>query len=292
MEKTERIMSAPTDNSALVVIALDASEPGDFAIELAGSLAGTAAPELLGLFVENALLLEHASSRQAREILLTGGERALDRDALERQLRSQAERARARFEAASVRLGLAHRFEVARGDILAESVRRAAAARMLVVGRGALATAGARALTALPQQMLEARLPLVLLARESWQRGRAIAAIVDAPETADAVLDAAGLIARHSGSPLTVLLAVEPGSDPHTVVDAVRNALRRRGIGRSNVIPIGGAKLPGIERAARACQARLLVTKAPAEADESAALAELLRCFTGAVLLVRSGHIP
>ncbi len=146
-------MTGPNEERSLVVIALDASAPSDFAIELAGSLAGTAAPELLGLYVENTLLLEHAGSRQAREILLTGAERMLDRQALERQLRSQAERARARFEAASARLGLLHRFEIARGDVFAEPIRRATAARALVLGLGPMTSvAGAP-----PAGLLDAR---------------------------------------------------------------------------------------------------------------------------------------
>lgn len=279
-----RPVTGSAENRPLVVIALDASEPGDFAIELAGSLAGPAAPELLGLYVESSLLLEHARSHRAREILLTGAERALDRRVLERQLRSQAERARARFEATSARLGLACRFEVARGDILEEPIKRAASARALVIGlRWSASTPPAGFL----QQMLDAELPLVLFAREGWHRGRSVAVVVNKLDAADATLEAAARIAKQSGSPLVVFLALEPDMDHAAITQAIENLLRDQGIGRSEIMLIQGTALAGIEQAARACHARLLVAPSPGEPEATQALGELMRRFPGALLIVR-----
>ncbi len=129
--------------------------------------------------------------------------------------------------------------------------------------------------------MLEAELPLVLLAREGWYRGRSVAVLVEELEAAGAALDAAARVARQSVSPLTVLLAVGLGP-----AGAGPSRLQERGIERSNVLLIGGTALPGIEQAARACQARLLVAPSPARPEDTQALGELLRRFPGALLLV------
>ena len=106
-----------------VLVALDAPDAKEFALDLARLVSLTTAPELLGLFVESTRLLEYAGSRLAREIMLTGRERPLERALLERQLRAESAQARAWFDAAATRLGLEHTFEVARGDFGAELAR-------------------------------------------------------------------------------------------------------------------------------------------------------------------------
>lgn len=275
---------------SLVVIAVDASESGELVIELAGSLTDTPTPELLGLYVENALLLDHARSCRAREILLTGAERPLDRQSLTRQLHAQAERARMRFEAASNRLGLRNRFEIARGDIFAEPIRRAAAARALVVAPRMLSSASSASLTGFLQQILDARLPLVLLAREGWRRGRNIAVVVDEFEAADAQLQAAARIAIQCGSSLTVLLTLPPDAEQPAFVRAVETALQGRGVEQCEIILVRSATPLAIGQAARACQARLLVV--PAQAQASQALRALFQGFPGTLLLVRPLQRP
>lgn len=272
----------------LVVVALGGAAREDYTIDLARGLAASDAPELLGLFVEDAELLEHARSRWAREILLTGEERGLDRGSLERQLRSQASQARTRFETATTRLGLRHRFEVARGNVLAEMLRRAAAAEALVVSlRQVLGSSGVWP-RGFARQFVEARLPRVLLAREGWLTGHSVAVLVDAAEPTGPVLDAAARIARQSGSPLTLLLPVIVDEGAGDIVRRAEEALALYGVAKRDIILLGGTGAAGIALAARTCRARLLVMASPAEAGESETIDELMRRFSGALMLVRS----
>jgi hypothetical protein len=281
-------MTTSAATKPLVVIALDASEREDYAIELAGILAQTDAPELLGLFVENTRLLEHAGSRWAREILLTGSERALERGALERELRSQATSVRARFEAVSARLGLRHRFEVARGETCAEPIKRAASAEALVVS---LAQAFGSGLSAgdFLRQLVAAPVPRVLLARQGWLTGRTITVLVNGvTPAADLALDAAARIAGQSGSPLIVLIPATDDDVRTAIVQRVTQALQSRDIGETRLLQLSGAAMTGVAQAALACRARLLVMPSPADPEDSAALDTLLGRFPGALMLVQA----
>lgn len=260
-----------------VVVAMSSAAREDYSIELAQELARSEAPELLGLFVEDAGLLEHAGSQQAREFLLTGEERALDRSVLEQQLRSQAAEARTRFEAATARLGLRHRFEVARGDVVAETVQRAKLAEALIVNLGQASGGSGIWPRGFARRFVELSPPRLLIAREGWLTGQSIAVVVDRIEPSGPVLDVASRVARRSGSPMTVLLA---SSGPDTVPDPSRFA--------HDVISVSGAGVGGIVLAMRACRPRLLVMSAPVREREFDVIDELMQRFSGALMLVRS----
>lgn len=280
-------MSDASPSGTLVVVALDAAEREDAAIELASLLVPAKAPELLGLFIENAQLLEHASSSRAREILLTGAERALDRAMLERQLRVQATRARTRFETASARLGLRHRFEITRGDVVTAAIDRAATAGALVLNvTRIMDTAGiwpARVLG----QIVEARLPRVLLARAGWQSGRSIVVLVDDIVSAETMLEAAARFAGQSGTPVTVLLTASKEASLTAVQARIADALRRHGIDKSDVIVLPESTSGAIVRLANAWRPRLLVAPSPAKPKELSLVEALLRRMPGALMLVR-----
>lgn len=280
-------MNAPASGASLVVVALDAVEREDYAIELACTLSHARAPELLGLFVESTELLAHARSRWAREFLLSGSERALDERALERQLRSQAARVRARFEATTARLGVRHRFEIARGGLFTEPVKRAAAAEVLVVSL-ARAVAGGFSVSGFLRELRETHVPKILFARQGWLTGQSIAVVVDeATPATQAAIEAAARVARRSGSPVTALVPAGPEGANDEVEQHIARALARHGVEASHVIRLSGADTARIIQAARACRARLLVMPAPEEAGDAAAIDELLRRFSGALMLVR-----
>ncbi len=116
-----------------VVVALDAGDGRDFALELARHVSESVSPELLGLFIENVRLLDYARSRLAREITRTGLERPLSRELLERRIRSQSAQAKLHFEQAATRLGLSCSFRVTRGEMAAELLAEAAEAEALVL---------------------------------------------------------------------------------------------------------------------------------------------------------------
>jgi hypothetical protein len=280
-------MSASTPSGSLVVVALDPTEREDYAIELASRLVPTATPELLGLFIENAQLLEHARSRWAREVLLTGTERALDRATLERQLRVQAARARARFETVSARLGLRHRFEVARGDVFAEAIRRASAA-------GALVLSVTRAMDAagfwpgrILGQLVEVPLPLVLLARAGWLSGDSIVVIANEAGATETMLEQAARLASPGNTPVAVLVPTSAKSNHAALEAQIAEALRLHRVENSNVIALPGATAAEVVLAASAFRPRLLVAPSPSEPNDSALIETLLRRLPGALMLVR-----
>jgi hypothetical protein len=270
-----------------IVVALNPEDARDFALDLARFISLTTTPELLGLFVESAHLLEHARSRFAREIMLTGRERALDRAVLERALRAQSAQARAHFEAAAARLGLPHTFEVARGEVAAELLRCAAEAEALVVSLTREARGAGAWLGAALRQLFAAPLPLLLLAREGWLSGRSIAIVIEDAEVTELTLQVAARLAAHSKSPIAALLT-GPAAGAHAQRHArVVRALQGRGIELSRIQVLGAHDASTIARAARACEARLLVLPSAERETDAPLIEELLRRLPSALLLVR-----
>src|SRR5690606_7233545 len=109
--------------AARILVALSATGDTRCELEVYRYLFGDAPPEIVGLVLEDPALLAHAGSRLAREIVLSGVERRLDPQALERDLRARAAAWRRWLEAESARLG----FQVALETVREE--RRAALAR-------------------------------------------------------------------------------------------------------------------------------------------------------------------
>ena len=280
-------MNAETRRRSSVVVALDIHDDRGSAIELAGALARDGARELIGVFVEDAELLEHAGSRLAREVMLSGAERAFERAALERQLRAQAGRARASFEAATARLGLRYTFEVARGNIITEAIKRAAAAEALVLSIARDANRLGPSPVAMLRQIVAARLPLVLVAREGWLSGRSIAVIVDRADTVEFMLESAVRLAQRSQSPISVLVTAASEEDRTLLAGRVGNALRVRGMEHKEVVSLLRSEGREIALAASACQARLVVAPIPSEPTELDLIEELWRRLPGALMLVQ-----
>lgn len=270
-----------------VLVALDAPDAKEFALDLARLVSLTTAPELLGLFVESTRLLEYAGSRLAREIMLTGRERPLERALLERQLRAESAQARAWFDAAATRLGLEHTFEIARGDFGAELARYAADVEALIVSFARVAQRADLELGSLLRELFAAPPPMVLLAREGWLSGRTIAVLVQDAHGSEPALEVADRIAAHSRSPITALLAdAAANAYAENPAELVRE-LESPGLEPRTIVVVGKGGAAGIARAARACRARLIVLPAPASEADTVLVEELLRRSPAALLLVQ-----
>jgi hypothetical protein len=101
------------------------------AVELAGALR----LDLLGLFVEDEAVMSLAALPFARELRLPAHAwSALEPERLSADLRETAERIRRVLAAQGARLGVAHRFEVLRGDAAACVAGLCAASDILVLG--------------------------------------------------------------------------------------------------------------------------------------------------------------
>ncbi len=178
-------------------------------------------PALLGIFIEDSGLLEHARSRLSREVLHSGATRPLESVALSRQIRAQSKQVRMDFEAAAANLGLPHTFEFTQGAFFDEIAMRVEGAESLVVALAADSIAVRRAWQAASEALSHASLQTLLLAREGWSKGTNVLVIVDELATAEVVLTVAGRLAEQSKSPMSLILTGQAGEHP----EEIRNLL-------------------------------------------------------------------
>jgi hypothetical protein len=246
----------PAPPRSRIVVAVDPDAPSDLPLDMAQQLWSDAATELIGLFVEDARLFEHAGSRLAREVVFSGGERSLDAAALARQLRARAAEARRRFETHATDLGLRHAFQILRGDLVGELVREAAGAEALVVGVAAGAAASRAWWSVALERLAQAPLPAVLFPREGWLTGRGIVAVLERQDAATA-LEAALRFARRSRSPLTLLLTAAAASERETLAAAATELAAGAGVSLHAILSAAEPTLATILRVAQG--ARLLV---------------------------------
>ncbi|HEX7080000.1 MAG TPA: hypothetical protein VF329_03195 [Gammaproteobacteria bacterium] len=280
--------------SGRILVALTAAAARDrLALDVYRYLLGEAAPEVVGLFVEEEALLAHAGSQLAREIEMSGADRRLELAGLERQLRARSGALRRLFEAEGARLGLRAAFEVARGDcanVLSRAVERAdALVADADAARAALEVWG-RAGTTIPLRAL-------LLTPGRWPQAGDVVLVVGRPAdldaTAGSALDGALRLAARIGAPLSVVLAGR-GEAPTAREAAARLAplARSRGAAFAGAVTIERISTEAEARAsalaASARHARLLVLPAPASLDAEL-VAGLVRRLRAAVMLVR-GH--
>jgi len=204
-----------------IILALDAAARTSIALDMVRCMTAGGIAELLGVFVEDMRLLEHARSRLAREVLLSGVERPLDAKTLSRQIRAQSQRVRGDFEAAARKLGLPHSFRFARGEGYAELVLHSTGTETLVI---TAATSGAARAAWQPtlDTLLSASLRRLLFAREGWQTGRTVLALVEDPS--DMALSVARRIAEQSQSPIALILFGAAAADPKALRGVIDDA--------------------------------------------------------------------
>ena len=280
-------MSSPQRPLQRIVIALDASRPADYLLEVAQYVPAGEAAELVGLFIEDARLLQYAQSRLAREIVLSGGVRPLERGALERQLRAQSAQVRRHFEAAAAKLGLRHVFQIARGEIVKEWIRSAAEAEALIVSLAVREGIPAESRREIVAQLAHAGLRAVLFARPGWSTGRNVVAVIETPGQLHAVLAAAIHIAARSRSPLGVILTGEALDEREHVAADIAATVSEHGIELPASAVLTRADTHHIVQTAEVANARLLVLAGGATAPTDL-LGALLGATQGALLLVRT----
>lgn len=119
----------------IIVLVSDAGD-SHAALEAAARLAARRGAELQALFVEDVNLLRSAGLPFAREIGLTSASlRPMSTEAVEQQLRAQAERSRQLLERIGRRLNIPASFRVSRGNVEEEALGSARPNDLLVVCR-------------------------------------------------------------------------------------------------------------------------------------------------------------
>lgn len=277
---------------ARIVIALDPGTASVGWLEFVRHLNPDKGAELLGLLVEDIAVLEHGRSHLAREVLLSGAERELQEDVLEKQIRAQVSAARARFERSAGRLGLRHGFHVIRGELVSELIKSASGAQTLVVDVRAIHQHVS--FPASIERLIAVETPALLFAKERWTPGSGILAVVEDEVSADPVLAAALPLGASSRSPVTVLVpapASQTGESESGAPDAlIRNIAAicdRHGCVLDHVVTTDLTQPGPIIRAAASARAGLIVMKRREKGQDAALVAELLDRTASSLLLLR-----
>jgi hypothetical protein len=270
-----------------IVVAVDANT-SDLPIVIARHLSRDPATELVGLFVEDRRLFEHASAALAREVAYTGHVRPLEQPKLERQLRAYAAEARRRFESGATRLALTHGFHVLRGDVVAELVREATHAEALVVEFTAEQAIRRGWSSRTLRELVAAPLPALLVAREAWLTGHGIVAVF-ADHGDPRALDAVVRLAHRSLSPLTVLLAADTDARRQALTESLQAQLSAANVELRGLLAVADLTLETIVRASQGARLLVLAHRSEPRARE---LAAELAARTSLPLLVVNSNSP
>jgi nucleotide-binding universal stress UspA family protein len=198
---------APERPIRRILVALDASPHSRAALDAAARVASDVGAGLQGLFIKDESILRAARLPIAEEV------RAFTRDPndvgpgrMKRQLRYQAEQAKALLQRAAERADLPHDFTVAEGRVADELLAAAGDADLLTLGKTSHRSSRRRLGVTARTVLSNASLP-VLVAREPIARRRPIVTYFDGSDPAAAALRMAALLAGHSnGRELKVLL--------------------------------------------------------------------------------------
>lgn len=199
---------------ARIVIALDPSAPSYTVQRLVKELAAGERYELLGVFIEDSRVLEHARSSLATEVILSGTSRALTVSTLERQIRVSSEHVRRQFETIARELGLPHHFRSRRGEVIEQIEQTARNSELLVVSLAPQAVGSRSWWGAAIYELAGSQLPAILFVRDREPaEGRPVLMLADAGEDVHHTFRHARRLARALDSPLTVAVVSD---DPET----------------------------------------------------------------------------
>lgn len=189
-----------------ILVALNSSPDELELIDAALQWAGKLHAELAGLFVEDITLLELAEFPFALEVQRALAQRReVDRQRMERWLRAEARRVRSALEQRAEGRAVRWRFELARGDILAETLTAAHQSDLLIISRrfqDALIQGRRSAVVAAIIAQAECA---VLIAGKDGHDGSAVYAVVHEGSVARRVLAAAARFAAIDRMPLVVV---------------------------------------------------------------------------------------
>lgn len=247
----------PTRPILRILVALDSLPVTGSGLDALAALAGGMEAELLGLFVEDARLLELAALPFSREVITgNASHRQLEPERLQRQMRAQASQARELLVRSATRLHAHHSFRVTRGEIVQEVLDASRQVDTVVVGLRHWSAPGV-------QRLVTESARTVLLLRDGWGPGRSVVVLYEDTPTARSALLTAARVARGEDLELCVLVPQRTGHGPARTEREIAEQLR--GHARSvRFRPIGTVDPALIGDLARAEGARLLVLPADA----------------------------
>jgi hypothetical protein len=251
-------------NFRRVVVALDASSPAS-ALAMAVDLARAMDIEIVGLFVEDADLIQLAALPFAREVGFPSAvRRDLDVTAIERSLRAHACRVRDEFGRRLAGETVKWTFEIVRGpvvEVLATAMGERDLAIVSVSGTGTRSRAGvARAFES-------SRTPLFVVGESSPNPDTTI--ILPTPQLAAADIDEiVAVLARQHGVPALFVVADADAARWQPRYGEMRALLARRGI-PSRIRALARATRVELGRVVAEERARLVIVLAGPETLEA-----------------------
>jgi nucleotide-binding universal stress UspA family protein len=220
-----------------ILVALDASPPSLEALETAAQFAADLSAELLGLFVEDAAMLDVATLPVSRLHGSAGsGPRAFDRATMERGRRVRARQARTALMGVAERSRVRWSFKVTRGETGTEILAAATECDLITLARTSAAMARSARLGATARSAATEAACAVLLHRLGRTDLAPVAVLYDG---ADAALDTAAWFAERYGGEPEVLLAEPDPNKLATLQQKVYDRLMQRPlvVGMSRVEP-------------------------------------------------------
>jgi len=272
-----------------ILVAMDSSKESMAALEAAAMLAVRLQAELMGLFIEDADLLNLAALPFSREApLLSRAGRLLDPERLEQELKSKAAIARQALARRAESLHLQWSFRTARGRVETELLAAAAQADLIAVGKSMRPMTGdvrlgrhARAVVA------QSATSMLFASAAGCPADSPLAAVYDGSPRSNATLSLAARLAQREGRRLLVFVLGQSPADFASHEIAVREQLHALGVSAS-VRRVRGKGLQDIVPAVLAEPVELLIVGTHAQpADEGAALDILVEKSACSVLLAR-----
>jgi nucleotide-binding universal stress UspA family protein len=270
-----------------VLVALDSLPGGRALLATAAELAARWDAELVGLFVEDIDLLNVAALPFCREFGIAHGEgRSLDRAAMVRALRMQAERVREAVASAAERTRVPYSFRVMRGRVEVELLEACREVDLVVIGRARSTSSRSVRLGATTRTVLSRGSCTVVVARENAPVGRPVLAVFDGSAVSSRALAAAARLVEHDHRNLAVLVAAGTAEHGRRLERKVASVLQRSGIVPRTIV-VQRPTLADLLVLIRKEESRTVVLPADLpllEAPEAASMIESLPC---PVVLVR-----
>jgi nucleotide-binding universal stress UspA family protein len=190
-----------------ILVALDASPHSLAALRAAAELAADLDAELVGIFVEDINLLRLSDLPLASEVTIyTTTSRRLNRQEIERQLRSQARMAQRALEEIARRRRVRWSFQVAQGIIASELLAAAADTDIILLGKSGWSQR--RRLGSTTRVIVTQAPNQIFILQEGAHLGLPVGVLYDgSPNAQKSLVAAANLLRRQDGFLVVVILA-------------------------------------------------------------------------------------
>ncbi len=268
-----------------ILVALDASAGSLATLEIAAGLAASLQSELLGLFVEDADLVNLATLPFSQEVSLRGAIRRLDPAEIEQEMKRRALAAEHALQSVARRRRVSCSFRVTRGHVGSEIAAAAGASDLLCIGpRGRPMTRRA-ALGDTARLAAGSNAALLLLNNAEAVHDGPVLAVFDGSAAGEAALRLGIRIARGGRARLVVVL---PAADAAAAAAAQELAAALVPVELAvEFTPVVGGGAEDLLTAVGVAEAGLVVTGAGALPGDDQGLDRFVAAARSPVLLLR-----